>query len=169
MFSAEQAKGLSMFIIQGFEGEIKTTAKLLAAVPEDKLGFVLGDKGRTIKDLMWHIVESDIWFANGIANCAFAGPEATRPAPATVAEIVAFYQKEMPASLEKVKAMSGEQLTTPVDFFGMMTMPVVTYLQFMNNHCIHHRGQLSTYVRAMNAYVPSIYGPSADEGMSAGA
>ena len=167
MFSAEQAKGLSMFLIQGFEGEIKTTAKLLAAVPEERLDFVLGDKGRTMKDLMWHIVESDIWFANGIAALSFAGPESAKPAPATVAEIVAAYQKEMPAALEKVKAMTGEQLTTPVDFFGMMTMPVVTYLQFMNNHCIHHRGQLSTYLRAMNAHVPSIYGPSADEGMPA--
>jgi uncharacterized damage-inducible protein DinB len=39
----------------------------------------------------------------------------------------------------------------------------------LNNHCIHHRGQLSTYIRAMNAHVPSIYGGSADEPFQAAA
>ena len=46
---------------------------------------------------------------------------------------------------------------------GIMNFPAVVYLQFLNNHMIHHRGQLSTYLRAMNAHVPSIYGGSADE------
>jgi uncharacterized damage-inducible protein DinB len=44
-----------------------------------------------------------------------------------------------------------------------MNMPNVMYLGFMTNHSVHHRGQLSTYLRAMNAHVPSIYGGSADE------
>jgi hypothetical protein len=50
--SPEQAQGLAMVLIQGIEREIPTTTKILAAVPQDKLGFTLGDKGRTAQDLM---------------------------------------------------------------------------------------------------------------------
>jgi uncharacterized damage-inducible protein DinB len=161
--SPEQAQGLAMFLIQGVEREIPTTQKVLAAVPQDKLGFQLGDKGRTTKDLMWHLVESDIWFVEGIASGQFAQSESQRPAPATVAEMVSQYEKGMGAGMAKIKAMSGAQLAKPVNFFNVMELPVVMYLQFLSNHGIHHRGQLSTYLRAMNAHVPSIYGGSADE------
>jgi uncharacterized damage-inducible protein DinB len=54
-------------------------------------------------------------------------------------------------------------LAKVVEFFGVMNLPNVLYLGFWNSHSIHHRGQLSTYLRAMNAHVPSIYGGSADE------
>lgn len=161
--SPEQAQGLAMFLIQTIENEIPTTKKLLAAVPQDKLEFVLGDKGRTAKDLMWHIVEADIWFAEGISAGEFAQSDSRGPAPATVQEMVAQYDSGMTAGLNKVKAMSGAQLAKPISFFNVMNLPAVMYLGFLNNHSIHHRGQLSTYVRAMNAHVPSIYGGSADE------
>ena len=169
MLSAEQAQGLAMFLIPGVEREIPTTKKVLAAVPDDKLGFVLGEKGRSAKDLMWHTIESDIWFAEGIAAGEFAQTESNSPAPATVREMTAKYDSGMAAGMAKVKAMTGEQLAKPVSFFGIMEMPAVMYLQFLSNHSIHHRGQLSTYLRAMNAHVPSIYGGSADEPFQAGA
>jgi len=163
MFSAEQAQGLAMFLIKGVEQEIPITKKVLAAVPNDKLTFVLGEKGRTAKDLMWHTIESDIWFAEGIANGEFAQAESKGAAPATVAEMTSYYEKGMSAGMDKVKKMTGDQLTKPISFFGIMELPAVMYLQFLSNHSIHHRGQLSTYLRAMNAHVPSIYGGSADE------
>jgi uncharacterized damage-inducible protein DinB len=47
----------------------------------------------------------------------------------------------------------------------MFNLPAVMYLQFMLNHSIHHRGQLSSYLRPMGAKVPSIYGGSFDEPM----
>ena len=169
MLSAEQAQGLAMFLIQGVETEIPTTKKVLAAVPDDKLSFVLGEKGRSAKDMMWHIIESDIWFTEGISSGAFPEHEGNSPAPATVAEMTAKYESGMAAGMAKVKAMTGEQLAKPVSFFGIMNLPAVMYLQFLSNHSIHHRGQLSTYLRAMNAHVPSIYGGSADEPFQTGA
>ena len=158
-----------MFLIPGVEREIPTTKKVLAAVPNDKLSFVLGEKGRTAKELMWHTIESDIWFAEGIAAGEFAQSESKNPAPATVQEMTAKYESGMGAGMAKVKAMTGEQLAKPISFFGIMELPAVMYLQFLSNHSIHHRGQLSTYLRAMNAHVPSIYGGSADEPFQAGA
>lgn len=161
--SAEQAQGLAMFLVPGIEQEIPTTKKILASVPEDKLGFKLGEKGRTAKDLMWHIVESDIWFAEGIAAGAFAQSESKISAPATTREIAERYETGFGAALAKVKSMSGAQLAKPINFFNLMDLPAVSYLQFLTNHSIHHRGQLAAYLRAMNAHVPSIYGGSADE------
>ncbi len=161
--SPEQAQGLAMYLLTTIENEIPTTAKMLAAVPQDKLGFTLGDKGRPCKELMWHIVGSDVWFADGIANGAFGKDSSEKPADATPKELAEKYKADLTASLAKVKAMTGEQLAKPMNFFNIMNLPAVMYLGFLNNHSIHHRGQLSSYVRAMNAHVPSIYGGSADE------
>jgi uncharacterized damage-inducible protein DinB len=161
-FTAEQAQGLAMVLIGGIENEIPLTKKVLAAVPQDKLGYTLGEKGRTAKDLMWHIVQADLMFAEGIAAGEFARPQG-KAAPETSQEMAAVYESDLTAALAKVKALSGAQLAKSINFMGIFDMPAVIYLQFLNNHCIHHRGQLSTYLRAMNAHVPSIYGGSADE------
>lgn len=163
MFTAEQAQGLAMFLTQGIEREFATTQKVLAAMPEDKMGFTLGEKGRSMQDLAWHIVTSDLWFMDGIAGLKF-GQDGTTPSPSR-AGILEKYAKEFPAGLGRVKAMTPQQLATPIDFYGMMNLPAVAYLQIQSAHSIHHRGQLSLYLRAMNAKVPMIYGPSADEGM----
>ena len=100
---------------------------------------------------------------------AIAQTESKAAAPTTVEEMTSQYESGMAAGMAKVKAMTGEQLAKPVSFFGIMDLPAVMYLQFLSNHSIHHRGQLSTYLRAMNAHVPSIYGGSADEPFQASA
>ena len=58
--------------------------------------------------------------------------------------------------------MSGEQLATVIDLFGMIQAPGINFLAMTIKHSVHHRGQLSTYLRAMGGKVPGIYGPSAD-------
>jgi uncharacterized damage-inducible protein DinB len=58
--------------------------------------------------------------------------------------------------------MSGEQLTATLDMLGAMRMPAVAFLQLALKHEVHHRGQLSAYLRAMGGKVPGIYGPSGD-------
>jgi uncharacterized damage-inducible protein DinB len=163
VLSAEQAQGLAMFLVPSIENEIPLTKKILAAVPQDKLGYKLGEKGRSAQELMWHVVQSDIWFAEGIAAGEFAKSDSKGEAPGTTAEIVSAYESGLPEALGKVKAMTPAQLAKPISFFNIMNFPAVMYLQFLNNHMIHHRGQLSTYLRAMDAHVPGIYGGSADE------
>jgi hypothetical protein len=83
--------------------------------------------------------------------------------PKTKDEILAVFDRDIPPVLDKVKAMTAEQLATPVNFMDFANLPAVIYAGWWANHMIHHRGQLSTYVRALNAHVPSIYGGSADE------
>jgi uncharacterized damage-inducible protein DinB len=89
-------------------------------------------------------------------------PSENAAGPSTISEILDFYDKSVTTLLPKVKALSGDDLTKVVAFFGMQ-FPNVTYLNIMMNHSIHHRGQLSAYLRPMGGKVPSIYGGSADE------
>ena len=78
------------------------------------------------------------------------------------ADAIAQYQARVPAALDRVRAMSGEQLATVIDLFGMIQAPGIKILAMTIKHSVHHRGQLSTYLRAMGGTVPGIYGPSAD-------
>lgn len=158
-----EAKVIANMLLGGVEREYPTTKKVLAAVPEAQLDFKLGEKGRSARELAWHLAASEVWFADGVASCDFSKPETPMPANASVADIVAFYEKEMPAHIARIKALSDDDLGKPVSFFGVMNEPNVLYLGFLASHSVHHRGQLSTYLRAMNAHVPSIYGGSADE------
>lgn len=158
-----EAKSIASVLLGGLETEYAITVKVLAAVPENQLDFKLGDKGRTARELAWHLAASEVWFAKAIISGDFSYEETPIPPEATTADIVAFYQKEIPAAFESIKALSGEQLAKEVNMFGAMNMPDVMYMNFWSSHSIHHRGQLSTYLRAMNAHVPSIYGGSADE------
>ena len=76
---------------------------------------------------------------------------------------MAWYDENFKRGVARVAAMTAEQLMTPVSFFGVFNFPVVFYLGFLNNHSIHHRGELATYLRPMGSKVPSIYGGSYDE------
>ena len=165
----QEAQGLAMYMCQHLEMERQITRRILAALPEEQLNFKLGEKGRTAAELSWHLIQSERGFAEGVAGFSFnAWPDESH-APATVAEIVAAYDRDVSPLVERLKTMTGEQLATPVSFMGMAPLPVVFYIGWMAHHTIHHRAQLSTYLRAMNAHVPAIYGGSADEPMAAAA
>lgn len=113
-----------------------------------------------------HIAGVDLWFLEGIIQGEFS------PEPPAVggssAELSASYAKRAAELIAKVKELPGEHLAKNVQFF-MWSHPNVTYLQFMQKHSVHHRGQLSAYLRPMGAKVPSIYGGSADEPFTAAA
>lgn len=78
------------------------------------------------------------------------------------ADAVARYKEKIPAALSRVRAASGEQLTKVIDLLGLIQAPGVNFLALTVKHSVHHRGQLSTYLRPMGGKVPGIYGPSAD-------
>jgi hypothetical protein len=80
-----------------------------------------------------------------------------------ITDLVDWYETNFLRAANRVRAMTPEQLATPVDFAGVFKMPAVFYPGFVNNHSVHHRGQLAAYLWPMGAKVPSIYGRSADE------
>ncbi len=150
-------------MLKGLEREMETTKKVLAAVPDSKRDFRLDPKSRTAWELAWHLASSDVQMLDEVADRKFDMAPRFKQEPKDIADLVNWYETNFLRAANRVRAMTPEQLTTPVDFAGVFTMPVVFYLGFVNNHSIHHRGQLAAYLRPMGSQVPSIYGGSADE------
>ncbi|MFZ1133187.1 MAG: DinB family protein [Terriglobales bacterium] len=162
--------GYRALMLDGLAREVETTKKVIAAIPEGKKDYRPEPHARTAWELAWHLANTDVQFMDGIADMKFtmaARSEAEKPK--TVAELVDWYDKNMRRSAAQVHALSGEQLLTPVDFMGVFKFPAAFYLGFLNNHSIHHRGELATYLRPMGSKVPSIYGGSYDEPFQAAA
>ncbi|NDJ13541.1 MAG: DUF664 domain-containing protein [Acidobacteriia bacterium] len=159
-----QARTIADFLLADFQNETKTTLGVLGAVPADHLDYSPDAKSKNALGLLTHLVLADVWFLNCISSQAF-GPPSGKESEAginTPADAIARYQETIPAALDRVRAMTDDQLAAPIDFFGMMQAPAVNFLSMAIRHCVHHRGQLSAYLRAMGGKVPGIYGPSGD-------
>ncbi len=154
--------GLRALMLDGFKNEAEITKRVIAAIPDEKSDYRPDPHARTAKELAWHLANTDIQFLDGIADLNFK-METPEHKPQTSAEVVTWYDEHVKRGVARVEAMSAEQLLTPVNFFGVFNMPSVFYLGFLNNHSIHHRGELTTYLRPMGSKVPSIYGGSYDE------
>jgi uncharacterized damage-inducible protein DinB len=160
----EFALAYRAIMLDGLANEVETTKKVLAAVPDGQRDYRPDPSARTAWELAWHIANTDIQFLDGIADLKFTMESpAEADKPKTSAELVAWYDQNFKRAADRVRALSPEQLLTPVDFYGVFNLPAEFYLRFLNNHSIHHRGQLATYLRPMGAKCPSIYGGSYDE------
>jgi uncharacterized damage-inducible protein DinB len=166
----EFALGYRAMMLDGVAREVETTKKVLAAIPEGKRDYRPDPHARTAWELAWHLANTDVQFMDGIADLKFnmANP-AEADKPKTVAEVVEWYGRNMKSGADRVAALSAEQLLTPVNFLGAFNFPAIFYMAFLNNHSIHHRGELATYLRPMGSKVPSIYGGSYDEPFQAAA
>jgi uncharacterized damage-inducible protein DinB len=162
--TAEFAVGLRDMMLDSVLRELETTKKVLAVIPDAKSDYRPDPHARSAWELAWHIAEADVQFLDGIADMTFdMQPPEVKDQPKSIAELIEWYDGNFNRAANRVRALTPEQLLTPVDFFGVFNLPVVTYLAFMNNHNIHHRGALVTYLRPMGSKVPSIYGGSYDE------
>lgn len=165
----DQAKAVADAMIALWEREHGATTKVIAAVKDETRDYKPDSKSRSAWQLATHLATADIWFLDSILKGKFEwNPDAAKQAEEgfkTVAEVVAFYQKSLPARLASLKEITPAQATEVVDFFGMMKMPRAEWIGFANNHSVHHRGQLAAYLRALGSKVPDIYGPSADAGV----
>ena len=164
--TSEQAKAAAEAMAALWEGEFPATTQVLAAVKDDNRGYRPDPKSRTAWELATHLATADIWFIDSITNGAFEwNPDAAKQADAqfgSVADVVEFYTRTFPPKLAALRGMPPEKLAEVVDFFGAMQKPRASWIGFANNHSVHHRGQLASYLRAMGSKVPNIYGPSAD-------
>ena len=161
----EFALGYRAMMLDGVVREAETTKKVIAAIPDAKSDYKPDPHARSAKELAWHIANSDVQFLDGIAGLTFDNMQNPEHKPETSSEIVAWYGENIARGVARIQAMTPEQLMTPVAFYGLFNLPAVLYLSFLNNHSIHHRGELSTYLRPMGSKVPSIYGGSYDEPM----
>ncbi len=162
--TAEYAQTIRDMNIQSLEREFATTAKVIRAIPDAKSSYKPDPNAKSAAELAWHLASSEVWFLDSIANGAFVpGAENEYKNPGTIEQIAAWYEKETARAVVGVKKLSGEQLLKSVDFYGAFQLPNFAYLTFQLVHGVHHRGQLSTYLRPMGSKVPSIYGGSFDD------
>ncbi len=155
----ESARALADFLLPQLQQESATTRKVLAAVPADTCNYKPSEKCMSGLELAIHIAAAEAFFLQGVLDGAFNWQQ---PDLKTPAEVVAWYDEKIPALLAKTGELPVEKLAQEIHF-AVWDEPAVTYLALSLKHGIHHRGQLSAYLRPMGAKVPSIYGPSADE------
>ena len=162
--TADQAAAIVQLLTTTIEGEGSATRKVLAAVPNGNREYKPDPKSRSAWDLAVHLAMADVWFADSILSGKFdwKGESPTPPEMSDPAAVAKWHETHLADRLGKLRAMTPDEMLRPIEFFGT-TQPAATFLVSMNNHSIHHRGQLAAYLRAAGSKVPAIYGMSADE------
>jgi uncharacterized damage-inducible protein DinB len=163
----DQAKFLCDYFTDMIERESKATKRVIEAVTDSGRDYRPDPKSRTAWELANHLAQSEVWFLGSVVKGSFQfDPEHEKQTTAemkSVADVAQYYDRGVSEAIRQLRALPGEKLAEPVDFFGFMHAPNATYLGFANNHTIHHRGQLAAYLRALGSKVPDIFGGSADE------
>jgi uncharacterized damage-inducible protein DinB len=105
-------------------------------------------------ELAWHVAVCEIWFLDAVIHRGF-GETAPMPAGVETCQGVAeWYGAEFEKRRVLLEELSGEELVTPVEYCGgLRNDPAVAYLKIKIRHSVHHRGQLSTYLRGIGARV----------------
>ena len=154
---------LNQVFLPLLEKEHSTTRRVIEAIPDNGGDYRPDGASKTSVELAWHIVAAEKRFLEGIVNGEFNFAPITRPEHVrTGADIARWYGEMTQAVLPRLHQMTPEQLTKSIDFRGIFQAPAVMFLQTSLNHSIHHRGQLSTYLRPAGGKVPAIYGESYD-------
>lgn len=155
-------------LLQELENEAGTTRRVLERIPADKLAWKPHPKSMSLGVLGLHVAASP-----GVI-CGWANEDVTQfkgeppPTPASTEEILAAHDASVKKSKEILGKLGDEGLkrmwSAKAGDNTLMTMPKAALVRaIVMNHWIHHRGQLSVYLRLLDVAVPSIYGPSADE------
>ncbi len=159
----EHALILREAALRSLQAEQPVTQRVIEAIPLDKGDFRMDDVGKSALDLAWHIVGAEHKFLDCVVTGTFDVTPAPRPVHvANSAALARWYTETASTDHERVAALPVDTLTQVVDFRGLFKFPAVMFLQIGLNHSIHHRGQLSMYLRPMGAKVPAIYGESYD-------
>ena len=159
----EQASLLLQTYLSTLRAEQAVTQRIIEAIPAAKSDYKPDVVSKSALDLAWHVVGSEKMFLDGVLNGAFDFSAMSKPAEITTPEqMSAWYTQMFAEKTAPLEKLSGEHLSQILDFAGMFQLPAVAYLEVSLKHSIHHRGQLSMYLRPMGAKVPSIYGPSYD-------
>ena len=154
---------LQSLYLPGLKNENRITRSVIEAIPLDKGDYRPDEISMSALGLAWHIVFAENRFIDAVLTGAF--DITPTPMPESIKnskDLLAVYQKDFESRIAKLEKLSSEDLLKIVDFRGIFQLPAVMYLGFILHHSVHHRGQLSMYLRPMGAKVPSIYGESYD-------
>ena len=160
-------------LLPEFDRETANTRKVLERVPKEKADWRPHPKSWDMATLANHLQGTLEWAVVTLTSASFdvASPEAGhfRAQPVrTREELLALFDKNRAAARAALAAADDEFLMKPWSLVQgsqiIFSMPRVAALRaFVMNHSVHHRGQLTVYLRLKDVPVPALYGPSADE------
>ena len=172
--STASAAGTNMIgstFIAELEQEAKVTREVLSRIPAEKFDWKPHEKSMTFGRLASHVAEMFGWTPSTLTQpeLDFSKFDYKPYDPATTEDLLEFLDKNVSEAVETLRNTSDEQFMENWTMRNAeavyFTLPKVAVMRsFIMNHIVHHRGQLSVYLRLNDIAVPSIYGPSADEG-----
>jgi len=165
---------ISKMILPEFDHEMANTRKTLERVPDDKFAWKPHEKSSSLGGLATHLANIPSWTAQTFdrdeLDIAPPGEPSYRVEEAkSRAELLAAFDKNVASARAALEAAGDENWKGKWSLLmggnPIFTLPRTAVMRsFVMNHLIHHRAQLGVYLRLLDVPVPSIYGPSADEG-----
>lgn len=164
---------IAELLLPEVDQEMATTRRVLERVSDDRLGWKPHDKSWSMGDLASHIVNmikwTDVTMNQTVFDMATVPPGQMNPAAASRAQLLEWFDANVAAARQALTRSDAEYFvpwTLKQGDHVIFTMPRYTCVRsFFMNHVVHHRAQLSVYLRLNNIPVPAMYGPSADEQM----
>jgi uncharacterized damage-inducible protein DinB len=157
-------------LLPEFDHEMTVTRKLLERVPDDKFDWKPHPRSMSLGALAQHVANLPLWGTITLTQSELdlAGQQPLPPPPSR-RELLAGFDQRVTETRALLTNQSDAELMAPwtlkKDGHTLFTMPkAAVWRSFVLSHLIHHRGQLSVYLRLNDVPVPSMYGPSADEG-----
>ena len=160
--------GIADALLPEFDHEMAVTRKLLERVPEDKFTWKPHAKSMSLVELATHVANLPSWGAVTLSQSEFDVAAHRNTAATSRADLLARFDANIAetraALVGKIDPEMMASWTLKHNGQKLFTMPkAAVWRSFMLNHLIHHRGQLSVYLRLNDVPVPAMYGPSADE------
>jgi uncharacterized damage-inducible protein DinB len=160
-------------LLPEYDHEMGTTRRLLERVPEADLAWKPHEKSFSLGQLVSHIANIPHWIDftcdAAVFDLATLGEDDREKDPKSIADLLKTFDSNVKKGRQKIDAQTDPmmfgQWTLKQGDHEVLTMPRISVLRsFIMSHLIHHRGQLSVYLRLRNVPLPAIYGPTADEG-----
>jgi uncharacterized damage-inducible protein DinB len=159
-------------LLPEYDHEMGTTRRLLERVPEEDFSWKPHEKSMSLGQLSGHLANIPAWCSAVLEKSALdlgTVADARPKEPVSRAALLQEFDTKVSAARASLAQRSDAEMMAPWTLKSggheIFTLPRITAVRsFIMNHSIHHRGQLSVYLRLRNVPVPSIYGPTADEG-----
>ena len=160
-------------LLPEFDHELATTRRLLDRVPEAEFGWKPHERSMTLGQLAGHVANLPMWCSATLEHAVLEldtfGEDITLKPPASREVLLQEFDRRTAAARAALAGASDSELmamwTLKKGGQEIFSMPRISAIRsFVMNHLIHHRGQLSVYLRLKDVPLPSIYGPTADEG-----
>ncbi len=159
---------ISETFLPEFDAEMATTRRLLERVPAGRLDWKPHAKSMSLGQLATHVTEMPRWGIRFVGESWQAGSEKAPPMT-SAAEFLARFDENVAGSRAGIAARTDEEMLKPFTVFrpnGEVFLEIKRkslLRRLLLNHLIHHRGQLTVYLRVNDVPLPPIYGPTADE------